>query len=55
MDYASWVVATPEIFLLVMTCVIALVDLGVQGTRRTLTYVLSLFTDRKSTRLNSSH
>jgi NADH-quinone oxidoreductase subunit N len=44
MDYASWVVATPEIFLLVMTCVIALVDLGVQGTRRTLTYVLSLFT-----------
>ena len=44
MDYASWVVATPEIFLLLMTCLIALVDLGVQGTRRTLTYVLSLFT-----------
>ncbi len=44
MDYASWVVATPEIFLLVMTCVIALVDLGVQGVGRTLTYVLSLFT-----------
>jgi NADH-quinone oxidoreductase subunit N len=44
MDYASWVVATPEIFLLVMTCLIALIDLGVKGRGRTLTYVLSLFT-----------
>jgi len=44
MDYASWVVATPEIFLLVMTCLIALLDLGVKGQGRTLTYVLSLFT-----------
>jgi NADH-quinone oxidoreductase subunit N len=44
MDYASWVVATPEIFLLVMTCLIALLDLGVKGRTRTLTYVLSLFT-----------
>ncbi len=44
MDYASWVVATPEIFLLVMTCLIALLDLGVKGRGRTLTYVLSLFT-----------
>ena len=44
MDFASWVVATPEIFLLVMTCLIALLDLGVKGRGRTLTYVLSLFT-----------
>ncbi len=44
MDYASWVVATPEIFLLVMTCLIALIDLGVKSRGRTLTYVLSLFT-----------
>lgn len=44
MDFESWVVATPEIFLLVMTCLIALLDLGVKGRGRTLTYVLSLFT-----------
>jgi NADH-quinone oxidoreductase subunit N len=44
MDYASWVVATPEIFLLIMTCLIALVDLGVKDSGRKLTYGLSLFT-----------
>jgi NADH-quinone oxidoreductase subunit N len=44
MDYASWVVATPEIFLLIMTCLIALVDLGVKDSERKLTYGLSLFT-----------
>jgi NADH-quinone oxidoreductase subunit N len=44
MDFESWVVATPEIFLLIMTCLIALVDLGVKTRGRTLTYVLSLFT-----------
>jgi NADH-quinone oxidoreductase subunit N len=44
MDYASWVVATPEIFLLIMTCLIALVDLGVKDHGRKLTHGLSLFT-----------
>jgi NADH-quinone oxidoreductase subunit N len=44
MDFASWVVVTPEIFLLVMTCLIALLDLGVKSRGRTLTYVLTLFT-----------
>jgi len=44
MDTFGWATLTPEILLLVMACVIALVDLRVTGTRRTLTYTLTLLT-----------
>ena len=43
-DNISWLVIYPEILLLVMTCVIALVDLGVTSARRTGTYVLTMLT-----------
>ncbi len=43
-DNISWLVIYPEILLLVMICVIALVDLGVTSARRTGTYVLTLLT-----------
>jgi len=43
-DKLSWIAVFPEIFLLVMACVIALVDLGVTSRRRTLSYVLTLGT-----------
>lgn len=43
-DNLSWVVAYPEILLLVMTCVIALLDLGVKTPMRGTTYVLALLT-----------
>ena len=43
-DNISWLVIYPEIVLLVMACVIALVDLGVTSPRRTGTYVLTLLT-----------
>ncbi len=43
-DNISWLVIYPEILLLVMTCVIALVDLGVTSPRRTGTYVLAMLT-----------
>jgi NADH-quinone oxidoreductase subunit N len=43
-DKLSWITVYPEIILLVMACVIALVDLGVKSPRRTLTYVLTLVT-----------
>ena len=43
-DKLSWITVYPEIILLVMACVIALVDLGVKSPRRTLTYVLTLLT-----------
>jgi len=43
-DKTSWITSYPEIILLVMACVIALVDLGVKSTQRTLTYVLTLMT-----------
>ncbi|MDO9360274.1 MAG: NADH-quinone oxidoreductase subunit NuoN [Polaromonas sp.] len=43
-DKLSWMAVTPEIVLLVMACVIALVDLNVKTARRTLTYVLTLAT-----------
>ena len=42
MDKISWITVYPEIVLLVMACVIALVDLGVHSPRRTATYVLTL-------------
>jgi NADH-quinone oxidoreductase subunit N len=43
-DTLSWITVYPEIILLVMACVIALVDLGVTSPRRQTTYVLSLLT-----------
>jgi len=43
-DKLSWVAVYPELILLVMACVIALVDLGVKTKRRTLTYALTLLT-----------
>ncbi|WP_119965995.1 NADH-quinone oxidoreductase subunit NuoN [Simplicispira lacusdiani] len=41
-DNISWLAIYPEIVLLVMACVIALVDLGVSSPRRTGTYVLTM-------------
>ena len=43
-DKLSWITVYPEIILMVMACVIALVDLGVKSPGRTLTYVLTLLT-----------
>ncbi|ABM31867.1 NADH-quinone oxidoreductase subunit NuoN [Paracidovorax citrulli] len=43
-DNISWLAVYPEIVLLVMACVIALVDLGVTSARRTGTYVLTMLT-----------
>ena len=43
-DNLSWITAYPEIILLLMACVIALVDLGVKCVNRTPTYVLTLVT-----------
>ena len=43
-DELSWITAYPELLLLAMACVIALVDLGVRSPQRTTTYVLSLLT-----------
>jgi NADH-quinone oxidoreductase subunit N len=43
-DKLSWVTIYPEIVLLVMACIIALVDLSDASPRRTRTYVLTLLT-----------
>lgn len=43
-DNLSWVVAYPEILLLTMACVIALVDLGVKSPLRGATHALTLLT-----------
>lgn len=43
-DYMSWILVLPEIFLLVMACVITLLDLGVKSRRRNLTYFLTVAT-----------
>jgi len=43
-DNLSWVAALPEILLLVLACVIALVDLAVKTPLRGVTYVLTLLT-----------
>ncbi|MGE8202311.1 MAG: NADH:ubiquinone oxidoreductase subunit N, partial [Variovorax sp.] len=43
-DKLSWVTIYPEIVLLVMACIIALVDLSDASPRRTRTYVLTLAT-----------
>ena len=43
-EQLSWNTVYPDLVLLVLACVIVMVDLGVTGTRRTLTYVLTLAT-----------
>ncbi len=43
-DQFNWTSVGPEIFLLVMACAIAMVDLWVKSPQRTLTYVLTLGT-----------
>ena len=43
-DKLSWITVYPEIVLLVMACVIALVDLSVKSPKRTATYALTLIT-----------
>ena len=43
-DNISWLAVYPEIVLLVMACVIALVDLWVKSPRRTATYMLTMLT-----------
>lgn len=43
-DNISWITAYPEILLLVMACVIALLDLGVKTPLRSLTYGLTQLT-----------
>jgi NADH-quinone oxidoreductase subunit N len=43
-DKISWITVYPDLVLLVMTCVIAMVDLWVKSPLRTLTYVLTLCT-----------
>lgn len=43
-DNINWLAIYPEIVLLTMACVIALVDLGVHSPRRTSTYVLTMLT-----------
>ena len=43
-DKLSWMTIYPEVVLLVMACIIALVDLSTTSARRTGTYVLTLLT-----------
>ncbi|HXD39627.1 MAG TPA: NADH-quinone oxidoreductase subunit NuoN [Ramlibacter sp.] len=43
-DKLSWISVYPELVLLVMGCLIAIIDLGVSSHRRTFTYVLTLGT-----------
>jgi NADH-quinone oxidoreductase subunit N len=43
-DKISWITAYPEFVLLVMTCVIALLDLGVKSPMRGTTYLITLLT-----------
>jgi NADH-quinone oxidoreductase subunit N len=55
MDPTSWMTIYPEIVLLVMACVIALVDLTVKSPLRTATHVLSLLTLGGVAWLNASY
>ena len=55
MDPTSWMTIYPEIVLLVMACVIALVDLTVTSPRRTATYLLTLLTLGGVAWLNASY
>ena len=43
-NVSSWISISPEVVLLVMTCVISLLDLGVKSLKRTLTFVLTVMT-----------
>ena len=43
-DNYSWITVYPEIVLLALACLIALVDLGVKSANRTTTYVLTFLT-----------
>lgn len=43
-DKISWITVYPEIILMVMACVIAMVDLGVKSPLRTKTYVMTMAT-----------
>jgi NADH-quinone oxidoreductase subunit N len=43
-DKYNWITVYPDLLLLVMACVIAMIDLGVKTPRRTGTYVLTLLT-----------
>lgn len=43
-DKISWITAYPELVLLVMACVIALLDIGVKSPQRGATHVLTLLT-----------
>jgi NADH-quinone oxidoreductase subunit N len=43
-DKLSWMAVAPDILLLVMACVIALIDLTVKSPKRTGTYILTLLT-----------
>ncbi|MDF2464124.1 MAG: proton-translocating NADH-quinone oxidoreductase, chain [Ramlibacter sp.] len=43
-DKYNWITVYPDLVLLFMACVIAMIDLGVKSPRRTLTYVLTLAT-----------
>ena len=43
-DKLSLIAVYPEILLLIMACVIAMVDLGVKDPNRTPTYILTLLT-----------
>ena len=43
-DKLSWMTIYPEVVLLIMACIIALVDLSATSPRRTGTYVLTLLT-----------
>ncbi|MDP4993375.1 MAG: NADH-quinone oxidoreductase subunit N, partial [Burkholderiaceae bacterium] len=54
-DTFSWVAAYPEIFLLVMTCVIAIADLGVKSVKRSSTYIATLLTLAALTIVNASY
>src|SRR5262245_15189202 len=54
-DKLSWIAIYPEIVLLVMACVIALVDLTSNDPRRTRTYILTLLTLVVVAYLTGSH
>ena len=57
-DKLSWMAIYPEVVLLVMACIIALVDLSTTSPRRTRTYILTLLTLAVVaflTGLNASH
>src|SRR5690349_22502325 len=43
-DKLSWMTVYPELVLLVMACIIAMLDLLVTSSHRTITYVLTLGT-----------